>query len=155
MAGIEVAGLVLAVIPLFISAFEHYEEGLRPFQRFFYYEQESLRYRTRLLVQYTTYSQTLEYLLTDLTDEEKLSDMIARGYGELWKDPELTTKLQQRLGTAFESVRIVLVQLSDVMEQLARVLDIERQGQVCIHDICSTEDADSSIYRLQVHSWKL
>lgn len=133
MSGLEVAGLVLAVIPLFISAFEHYEEGLQPYKRLFHYEQQSRRYRIRLLVQYTTYSQTLRYLLTDLTDRDKLDDMITRGYGEIWKDQELTTRLQQQLGTVYESVRIVLNQLSDVMEQLAKILDIERQGQVCSH----------------------
>ncbi|THZ99657.1 hypothetical protein D6C82_05022 [Aureobasidium pullulans] len=130
MSGLEVAGLVLAVIPLFISAFEHYEAGLRPFQRFFNYEQEASRYKIILLTQYAVFSQTLDYLLTELTDQDELDDMVTRGYGDLWKDSQLNTKLQRQLGTAYESFRIVLVQISNDMEQLATILDIQRQGQL-------------------------
>ncbi|KAL2029015.1 hypothetical protein VTO58DRAFT_110045 [Aureobasidium pullulans] len=110
MSGLEVAGLVLAVMPLFISAFEHYEEELRGFKRFF--------------------SQTLEYLLTELTDKDELDGMITRGYGKLWEDSDMSDKLQQQLGTAYESFCIVLAQIFDDMEQLATVLDIERKERI-------------------------
>lgn len=130
MSGLEVAGLVLAVMPLFISAFEHYEEELRGFKRFFRYEQEVCRCRSRLLVQYATLSQTLEYLLTELTDKDELDGMITRGYGRLWEDSDMSDKLQQQLGTAYESFCIVLAQIFDDMEQLATVLDIERKERV-------------------------
>jgi len=53
MSGIEIAGLVLAVIPLFISAIEHYEDGLRPVRvlKLVVYRQELARYRTKLTVE--------------------------------------------------------------------------------------------------------
>ncbi|THZ56709.1 hypothetical protein D6C86_07676 [Aureobasidium pullulans] len=117
-------------MPLFISAFEHYEEELRGFKRFFRYEQEVCRCRSRLLVQYATLSQTLEYLLTELTDKDELDGMITRGYGKLWEDSDMSDKLQQQLGTAYESFCIVLAQIFDDMEQLATVLDIERKERI-------------------------
>lgn len=130
MSGLEVAGLIFGVIPLFISAFEHYEEGIRPFKRFFNYEQEVARYRARLLIQYTTYIQTLEYLLTDFVDKDELENMVTKGYCDLWKDYHLSVKLEQQLGKAYESFCFLLTELRTDMEALASVLDIERQGQV-------------------------
>ncbi|THY25928.1 hypothetical protein D6D01_04737 [Aureobasidium pullulans] len=127
MSGLEVAGLVLAVMPLFISAFEHYETALYRTHRFFGYKEEVCRYRIRLLTQYAAFSQTLEYLLADFIDEAELDDMIVHGYSELWKNPDLTTKLKSRLGTVYEPFRQALTEMRHDMEQLATVLDIERK----------------------------
>lgn len=34
LSGVETAGIILAVLPLFISAFEHYNDSLEPLKAF-------------------------------------------------------------------------------------------------------------------------
>jgi hypothetical protein len=132
MSGIEIAGLVLAVIPLFISAIEHYEDVLRPVRqlRLAVYREELARYRTKLTVEYGLYNSALEELLVDVVPEAELRDMIAQGYGSHWKNAALEDKLKKRLGTIYNTYFLVMKQMQDVMARIASVLDIQRQGNV-------------------------
>lgn len=132
MSGIEIAGLVLAVIPLFISAIEHYEAGLRPVRvlKLVVYREELARYRAKLTVEYGLYNSALEELLVDVVPQDELRDMIAQGYGSHWKNAALELKLKKRLGTVYNTYFLVMKQMQDVMARIASLLDIERQGNV-------------------------
>ncbi|KAL1303415.1 hypothetical protein AAFC00_006806 [Neodothiora populina] len=130
MSGIEVAGLVLGVLPLFISALESYEKGLGPIRSMFSYREELSRYRRKLIVEYALYNQTIEYLLTPIVDDDKLDAMISQGFSDIWKEPALAGKLQKRLGSLHEAYEIVLDDLRSVIEELATMLDIERKGHL-------------------------
>ncbi|KAF1354686.1 hypothetical protein BDV97DRAFT_395111 [Delphinella strobiligena] len=128
MSGLEVVGLVLGVLPLFISALEHYEKGLGQFKSMFSYRTQLARYRCKLMVEYATYSQTVEYLLISITDEDKFEDMVSRGFSEVWKDPTLAIRLQEHLGNVHEAYKFTLTEMRSVIEELATLLDIERKG---------------------------
>jgi hypothetical protein len=132
MSGIEIAGLVLAVIPLFISAIEHYEDGLRPVRvlKLVVYRQELARYRTKLTLEYGLYNSALEELLVDVVPQDKLRDMIAQGYGSPWKSAALEDKLRKRLGSIYDTYFLLMKQMQDVMARIASLLDIQRQGNV-------------------------
>jgi hypothetical protein len=132
MSGIEIAGLVLAVIPLFISALEHYEDGLRPVRvlKLVVYRQELARYRAKLIVEYGLYDSALQELLVDVVPQQELRDMIAQGYGPHWKSAALEDKLRKRLGRVYETYFLVMEQMQDVMARIASLLDIQRQGNV-------------------------
>jgi hypothetical protein len=132
MSGIEIAGLVLAVVPLFISALEHYEDGLRPVRvlKLVVYRQELARYRTKLTVEYGLYNSALEELLVDVVPQHELRDMIAQGYGPHWKSAALEDKLRKRLGSVYDTYFLVMKQMQDVMAKIASLLDIQRQGNV-------------------------
>lgn len=132
MSGIEAIGLVLGVLPLFISALEHYEKGLGPIKSMFSYRTQLARYRCKLMVEYATYNQTVEYLLISITDDEQLEEMVSQGVSEIWKHPALATRLQDRLGSVYEAYRITLMDMRSVIEELATMLDIERKGPVCV-----------------------
>jgi len=132
MSGIEIAGLVLAVIPLFISAIEHYEDGLRPVRvlKLIVYREELARYRRKLTIQYGLYDSALQELLVDVVPQDELRDMIAKGYGSHWKNAALEDRLKKRLGSVYNTYFIVMEQIQDVMARIASLLDIQRQGNV-------------------------
>jgi len=130
MSGIEIAGLVLAVIPLFISAIEHYEDGLKPLRAFAYYREELAQYRMKLTTEYGLYYNALEELLVDVVPEDQLHDMIAQGYGSHWKNAALEGKLKTRLGSVYNTYFLVMQQMQHVMARIASLLDIQRQGNV-------------------------
>lgn len=141
MSGLEIAGVVLGVIPLFVSAIEHYEDGIRPFKtlKLAIYRQELSTYRTKLSLEYALYTNTLEELLANIVPENEASSMITQGYGAVWKQPGLDEKLKRRLGNAHTTYFLVIKQMQDVMAKIASLLDIEKQGNVHeSQDFCET-----------------
>lgn len=134
MSGLEIAGVVLGVIPLFVSAIEHYEDGIRPFKtlKLAVYRQELSNYRTKLSLEYGLYTNTLEELLANIVPEDEASSMITQGYSPVWKQLDLEHKLKRRLGNAHTTYLMVMRQMQDVMAKIASLLDIEKQGNV--HD---------------------
>lgn len=132
MSGLEIAGVVLGVIPLFISALEHYEEGLRPLSalRWKSYRRELSKYRSKLSVEYGLYTNALEELLVDVVSEADLANMMAAGYGPAWKQPALDKRLRTRLGRVYETYFLVMKQMRDVMARIASLLDLQNQGTV-------------------------
>jgi len=130
MSGIEVVGLVLGVLPLCISALEYYEKGLGPVTTMVKYRRELARYRCRLAVQYALYTQTIEYLLTPIVDEDQLEIMLTQDFGELWKQPEVAGRLEDHLGNVHEAYQYTLMDMQETIEELVAMLDIERKGQV-------------------------
>lgn len=133
MSGIEIAGLVLAIIPIFISAIEHYEDGLLPYKvwKLTVYRRELARYRTKLRLQYGLYNSALEELLVDVVPEQELRAMIAQGFGPTWKNPALEDKLKKRLGSVYGTYLDVMKEMQEVMARIASLLDLQNQGNVC------------------------
>lgn len=134
MSGIEIAGLVLAVIPLFISAIKDYEDHIRPVRVLNYvvYRRELARHRVKLNIEYGLYNSALEELLVDVLPQDELRDMIAQGYGSHWKDAALEDRLKKRLGSVYDRYFFLMEQMQDVMARIASLLDldIERHGNV-------------------------
>lgn len=132
MSGLEVAGIVLAVIPLFILAIEHYEDGLGPVKmlRLSVYRRQLAHYRTKLVLEYGLYTNALEELLVDIVPRQDLRNMITQGSGPLWKDPMLDNRLKERLGMIYDTYLIVMRQMQEVMVKIACLLDIARQDNV-------------------------
>lgn len=153
MSGIEIAGLVLAVIPLFISTIEHYEDGLRPFRvlKLVVYRQELAQYRTKLMTEYSLYNNALEELLVDVVTQQELRSMIDQGYGPLWKDTALEDKLGKRLGRTYATYFLVMKQMQEVMARIGSLLDIQRQGNVGRNASLSANPADRT-HRLPLPS---
>jgi hypothetical protein len=137
MSGLEVAGIVLAVIPLFISAIEHYEDGLRPLRmmKVVVYRRELARYRTKLTLEYGLYTNALEELLVDVVPQQELRDMITQSQSPLWKDAALNDRLIKRLGIIYDTYFLVMKQMQEVMAKIASLLDIEKQGNVITYGI--------------------
>lgn len=137
MSGLEIAGIVLAVIPLFISAIEHYEVGLRPLRmmKVAVYRRELALYRTKLILEYGLYTNALEELLVDLVPQQELRDMITQSQSPLWKDAALNDRLRKRLGIIYDAYFLVMKQMQEVMAKIASLLDIEKQGNVITHGV--------------------
>lgn len=83
------------------------------------------------MVEYASYSQTVEYLLISITDKDKLEEMINQGISGIWKEPALAVRLRERLGSVHEAYKATLMDIHSVIEELATMLDIDRTGPVC------------------------
>jgi len=102
MSGVEIAGLVLAVIPLVISALEHYEEGFSTLSEWWMYRTAYLNFSRQFSIQTVFLKNHLESLLSELSMsqaemQELLADDPGGGDESKWKNPELEKRLRQRL----------------------------------------------------------
>jgi hypothetical protein len=76
MTGVEAAGLLLGVLPLMISAAEHYDDISRPFRRYLKFAPELKLYQHQLCTQKTIFRNECQKLLSMLIDRQTAKDML-------------------------------------------------------------------------------
>ncbi|KAF4303524.1 hypothetical protein GTA08_BOTSDO09171 [Botryosphaeria dothidea] len=135
MSGVELAGLVLAVLPLVISALEDYNDGLDPVKAFVKWENYLPQYIRKLRNQHVHYEQTLRLLLAPITTEYELAEMIAEPHGDLWKDPEMARKLKLKLDESYGAYHQTIKDVEGIMTKIAEKLDLDRTINVTRNDL--------------------
>jgi len=143
VTGVETAGLVLAIIPLLISALEHYEDGLEPTIAFFKWDKELSTAIRKLWYQHTSYEQSIRLLLTPITTNAELQEMMECAGSALWKDGELADQLRDKLGKAFNPYLYTVQEIEELMKSLAEMLNIEGSNEV--------SDSDSQFLHLHAN----
>jgi hypothetical protein len=98
MAGVEAAGFVLGVLPLMISAAEHYEDVFRPFKRYRKFTTELDQYQQQLGTQKTIFRNECRLLLATLTNRLTAKEMLREGKHPSWEDPDLNERFSIQLG---------------------------------------------------------
>jgi hypothetical protein len=120
MSGFEVVGVVLGVIPLLISAAEHYDDVFKPFKRFKKYAPELELYQQKLKTQKTIFMNQCQLLLTALTGRESAKEMLREKDHPSWNDNVLRKKLGEQLGSSREAceatVQMISVKLKSIEE---------------------------------------
>ncbi|KAL6720531.1 hypothetical protein ACLMJK_002455 [Lecanora helva] len=124
MSGVEAAGLALAVLPLLVATAEHYEQCLRPFERYKNFAKEVHRYQHRLALQKVIFRNQCRSLLEEVIDHDVVCSMLnARGNHPSWSDRVLEGQLCQLLS---DSKDVCI----DTIELIAKDLqDIETESQ--------------------------
>jgi hypothetical protein len=123
MSGFEVAGVVLASLPLIISALEHYAEGIATAKRFWRYKTEMRSLILQIDTERGIFINTLEQLLTGIVRIDRMADFLSKPGGDAWRDSDVDPKLKERLRGAYsiyiDNVRGMEVSLRQMMEKLA------------------------------------
>ncbi|KAB2576942.1 uncharacterized protein LTHEOB_279 [Lasiodiplodia theobromae] len=135
MSGVELAGLVLAVLPLVISALEDYNDGLDPVKAFVKWENYLPQYIRKLRNQHVHYEQTLRLLLAPITTEYELAEMIAEPHGDLWRDPTMAEKLRYKLDESYDAYHHTIKDIEKIMTTIAEKLDLERATSITRNDL--------------------
>jgi hypothetical protein len=135
MSGVEAAGFILGVLPLLISAMEHYNDSLDPIKAFMRWERELPQFIRKLRNQEVHYQQTLRLLLEPVTNEEELAEMIRDPMSNLWKDEVIAESLRERLGDGWNAYRDVMRDVDEVMRTIARKLDLEKDTRVSKNEL--------------------
>ncbi|KAK0104009.1 hypothetical protein ONS96_005115 [Cadophora gregata f. sp. sojae] len=128
MSGLEVVGVVFGVLPLLISAAEHYDDVFKPFKRFKKYAPELDSYQKRLKVQKTIFMNECQILLTTLTNRQSAKEMLQEKDHPSWSDEALKRRLIEQLGSAKEACEATMQM---IMEKLKSIeADAESFGAV-------------------------
>ena len=132
--GIDIIGLVLASVPLAISAIEHYKEGIDVIRDYSQYRSKLKSLQTRLRLQEELYRNTLRSLLSsELSPEEAQSLFPEPGEPRscLWGTTKIEEKLQKKLKGKYGMFMDVVKDMNKTMGELLEKLDIDSQGKVC------------------------
>lgn len=128
--GIEAAGIVLAVLPLFISALEHYSEGLDPMRAFFEFDSQWPVQIRKLRDQHINYNLTLKLLLSSIAEPDEVEEMIADPGGSRWKDNSMQRRLEERLDESYSAYLDTIKRIEEIMKEIAKDLKVDQSERV-------------------------
>lgn len=127
----EIAGLVLGVVPLVISALENYEAFIEPTVAFIRWRGRLSQITRRLLMEYTNYEQNLRLLLKRAVEDGDLTAMIEDPHHHLWASTEMVLDLKRDLGGAFDSSMETIEEISSILVTIFASLNIQGSDRVC------------------------
>lgn len=137
LTGVEIAGTVLAVLPLVIQAVTWYQEGTEPMADYWNYVPALQLLLNRLNFQATLYEDSIRRLLmiVGVPAEEihKLVDHVDEPWRltAAWRDAKLAQKLEDALGKRhFASFIFAVQQIDELMKKLMSKLKLDAQGIV-------------------------
>ena len=114
----EAAGLALAVLPLLISAAEHYEDCLRPLRRFLHFASEVDRFQRKLQIQKTIFRNQCRILLEGVVDHDVAVRMLLDGEHPCWRDPDVEECISNQLEASKDACLSIIDDIRFVLENL-------------------------------------
>jgi hypothetical protein len=133
MSGIEVAGIVLAAMPLVISGLEHYGQGVCTMKRLWKFKRELQSLVRQLTTEQGIFMNTCEALLTGLVPLDSASQFLQSPGGQLWQDPEMEAKLVDRLRGSYAGYVETVSSMCEALEEFKRRLKLDKTGKVSVN----------------------
>ncbi len=120
MSGFEVASIVLAAIPLFISAAEHYRNGLDTVDRFLKKERILNLYIQELEMHETLLRVRLQTVMGSTNLPAKAQqELVDNTMSPLWQRQDVQDQLRQSLGDTADIFQKIMEQIANVfIEQI-------------------------------------
>lgn len=99
MSGFEIAGVVLGVLPLIISALEDYGEGIKAIKSMIRYKELVRNLVLDFQIETSSFKRGCEKLLARLQiAPEEVEELLKFPQGKQWNEPTLDAKIQKLLG---------------------------------------------------------
>jgi hypothetical protein len=114
----EAAGLALAVLPLLISAAEHYEDCLRPIERFIHFTSRVDRFQQKLTVQRTIFRNQCRILLENIIDHDAVESMLKGKEHPSWQDPQIEEGIIDQLEASEDACVTVITGIQSILKDL-------------------------------------
>jgi hypothetical protein len=118
MSGFEVAGIVLGVIPIVISALEDYDEGLTAIQRWRKYEREVRSLIRNLETERLRLQTICEKLLIGIAPPSRIEHMINDPTGSLWHEEDIQKKINARLWKSAQNYDETLQEMRKAIDEM-------------------------------------
>lgn len=99
--GVEIAGLVLATLPIAVEGLRFYLKGLQSIKRWWRYASAVRELLRALEMEKVKFEELCEELLYDLVDAPNLDILLQAPGGPEWQRPQLESALKNHLGRAF------------------------------------------------------
>lgn len=136
MSGIEVAGLALGVLPIFLEIVKSYKATAERLNTLRYYVQAAYDLRLQYRIEGSSFRNECQHLLAIIIDDASdLSDMLRDTNHSLWLDHMAEKRLRQLLDQDYELCEEMVVKIRDVLreteDELSYLSETENM-KVCI-----------------------
>lgn len=128
MSGLEVAGLALAILPIFMSAVQSYNDCSSPFIRYKKFATIAQDYYKGIEVQKIIFRNECRYLLEKFIDHNEASKMLDLPTTDAWENKQLDEQLVQQLGESLEACVTVV----ESIDRRIREINEDRQRFITI-----------------------
>ena len=130
MSGIEIVGIGLAVLPLLISAAEHYDDCIRPILRYRRIVAEIHLFQRNLQVHKTIFRNQCRILLEGAIEHDAAVRMLEVGPNDpSWGDQELEARLAKQLGASKDACLTSIELIDEKLRSIAKEsLDMQALG---------------------------
>lgn len=131
MSGLELVGVVLAVLPLCITVLEHYESEVKPVKALFRYETQLVQSRNELHFVHASFSKSIQNLCEDATvaNGEQFEQMVMDPSANTWRDDEAECKLVQHLSRqSYDAYKFKAATICEILMEVACILGLDEQG---------------------------
>jgi hypothetical protein len=126
----EVAGLVLAAIPILIEGIKAYSKGVSTVTIFLRYQIPLEDLAQVLGAEETIYRNICNQLLQGLVDNKRKAELLQNPGGNVWKDPDLQAGLEERLSTSYDAFSRTVKSMEAAMEEIKKLLKLDSRGKV-------------------------
>ncbi|MCJ1479096.1 hypothetical protein MMC13_007780 [Lambiella insularis] len=116
----EVIGIVLAILPLLVSAAEHYEDCLQPFIRYRHFSTKLEQFQQRLNIQRTIFRNEVRILLESAIEHEVAVRMLEDKTHPQWQDECLERELLKQLDTSKDAYVTVIRQIEKQLREVEK-----------------------------------
>jgi hypothetical protein len=131
MSGVEVAGVILGVLPIVVSCARQYRQGLEPLDDWIHFQTSFIEFIDEICHQDMMFQRNIRDLLRPmLENEQDLLALVNDIHHPKWSDGSLNDLLDQRLGDQRDHFVYNLGQMRDLVEGLEKLLQI-KDGKVC------------------------
>jgi hypothetical protein len=136
MSSLECAGLILATLPLLISALEDYHDSIDPAKSFWTSGRELPQFIRKLQIQKLIFEQSLLSLLSSVGGDEDVTTLSTFGKqgvtSERWDDLMiLQHRVHERLGGSSGAFGEIIGAVLSVVQSIAKDLKLNDLARVC------------------------
>jgi hypothetical protein len=145
----EVIGFTLAVLPLLISAAEHYEDILQPFVRYHNFSSKVDRFQQHLRIRRTIFRNECRILLESVVEHDIALRMLEDRDHPQWLDQSVDNRLLKQLDSSKDACITIITQIEEQLRNVDKDSQdfeaaVRQSGQVSVRARC-VEDSISLI----------
>lgn len=126
----EVAGFVMAALPLVIEGLRLYVKGIETIKKWWRYAKVLKHLIRRLEMEKMKFENTCTELLYDLVGEREFELLLENPGGHRWREKGLEASLRRRLGPSFNVFLEAVMDMSETVNGFTEKLDLGDDGKV-------------------------
>ena len=115
-----IAGLVFGVLPLVISAIEHYDDALRPFSNYRNFTPKAQRIHDELETERTIFRTECRLLLSTVAEREIVSKMLVDLHHPSWNDEVVCQRFGHQLGSLGTACSSIVSKINRNLDEVGK-----------------------------------
>ena len=119
MSGFEAIGVALGILPLLISAIEHYNDVIRPLSRYRHFTSKAQRFMDEIETEKTIFCTECQLLLATVANPILAEDTIRNLQHPSWVDKPLHEKLNRHLGPHGTTCNLLIVKINSKLVKIS------------------------------------